>query len=106
MPSAASASASVTLGGSTPRPRAIADVRERPSSGVPAHLRDAHYQGAAKLGHGSGYEYPHDDPRGWVAQDYRPDDVAGRTYYEPSRHGYEEEVRKRMDELHGTGGGS
>ena len=44
--------------------RAREDVRTQPSSGVPAHLRDAHYQGAAKLGHGDGYEYPHDDPRG------------------------------------------
>jgi putative ATPase len=82
------------------------DVTKGVGSEVPTHLRDAHYQGAKVLGHGKGYEYPHDDPRGWVAQDYRPDDVADRTYYEPSRHGYEEEVRKRMDELHGTGGGS
>ncbi|MEZ5178840.1 MAG: replication-associated recombination protein A [Acidimicrobiales bacterium] len=75
---------------------ALADVRERPSSGVPAHLRDAHYQGAAKLGHGRGYEYPHDDPRGWVPQGYRPPEVADRTYYEPSAHGYEREIRERM----------
>ena len=75
---------------------ALADVRERPSSGVPAHLRDAHYQGAAKLGHGTGYEYPHDDPRGWVPQGYRPPEVADRTYYEPSAHGYEREISERM----------
>ena len=61
-------------------------------SEVPTHLRDAHYQGAKVLGHGKGYDYPHDDPRGWVAQEYRPDDVADRTYYEPSRHGFEQEV--------------
>jgi len=72
------------------------DVRERPSSGVPAHLRDAHYQGATALGHGTSYEYPHNDPRGWVEQDYRPAEVADRRYYEPSAHGYEREIRERM----------
>src|SRR5690606_21703448 len=68
---------------------ARADVRDRPSSGVPAHLRDGHYQGAEKLGHGVGYRYPHNDPRGWVEQEYRPVEVAGRAYYEPSDHGHE-----------------
>lgn len=75
---------------------ALTDVRERPSSGVPAHLRDGHYQGAAKLGHGTGYRYPHDDPRGWVAQQYRPPEVADRRYYEPSGHGHEREIAERM----------
>jgi putative ATPase len=79
--------------------RARADVRERPSSGVPAHLRDAHYQGAAKLGHGQGYEYPHDDPRGWVPQAYRPPEVAEHRYYEPSEHGREREIADRMARL-------
>ena len=72
------------------------DVRDRPSSGVPPHLRDGHYQGAASLGHGQGYRYPHDDPRGWVPQQYLPDEVAGRRYYEPSAHGSEAEVSERM----------
>ncbi len=75
---------------------ARADVRERPSSGVPAHLRDGHYQGAKVLGHGAGYRYPHDDPRGWVEQAYRPPEVADRTYYDPSRHGHEREIAERM----------
>ena len=75
------------------------DVRERPAGEVPAHLRDAHYQSAGKIGHGKGYEYPHDDPRGWTEQEYRPPQVADRTYYEPSRHGYEEEVARRMRSL-------
>ncbi len=78
---------------------ARADVRDRPSSGVPAHLRDAHYQGAAKIGHGDGYRYPHDDPRGWVPQGYRPPEVADRTYYEPSAHGREREIADRMARL-------
>ncbi len=63
---------------------AQADVRDRPSGRVPAHLRDAHYPGAAKLGHGTGYRYPHDEPGGWVDQEYRPAEVADRVYYEPS----------------------
>jgi putative ATPase len=76
--------------------RARHDVRERPAGEVPVHLRDAHYRGAATLGHGEGYDYPHDHPDGWVAQQYRPADVAGRTYYEPSPHGFEEEIARRM----------
>src|SRR5690348_4600371 len=52
--------------------RAEADVQQQPRGEVPMHLRDAHYRGAASLGHGKGYEYPHDDPRGWLEQEYRP----------------------------------
>jgi putative ATPase len=76
--------------------RAQADVRERPAGQVPTHLRDASYYAARKLGHGEGYDYPHDDPRGWVPQSYRPPEVEGRTYYEPSEHGAEREVAERM----------
>ena len=68
-----------------PRPT----CRSGPAGEVPIHLRDAHYRGAATLGHGEGYEYPHDDPAGWVAQEYRPAEVADRRYYEPSAHGCE-----------------
>jgi putative ATPase len=75
-------------------------VREGARGRVPAHLRDAHYQGARGLGHGEGYEYPHDDPRGWVPQQHLPDEVADRTFYEPSPHGHEQEIRRRMDRLH------
>ncbi|MDQ3145615.1 MAG: replication-associated recombination protein A [Actinomycetota bacterium] len=76
--------------------RANADVADRPAGSVPDPLRSAGYGAAASLGHGRGYEYPHDDPRGWVDQEYRPPEVAGRTYYEPSPHGHEEEVGRRM----------
>lgn len=72
------------------------DVRHGPSVEVPMHLRDADYQGAARLGHGVGYDYPHDDPAGWVAQQYLPDEVIGRRYYDPSPHGFEQEIRTRM----------
>lgn len=75
---------------------ARADVADLPAGEVPIHLRDGHYQGASSLGHGKGYEYPHDDPRGWLSQAYRPEQIAGRQYYEPSSHGYEQEIAKRM----------
>ncbi|HEY2429609.1 MAG TPA: replication-associated recombination protein A [Acidimicrobiales bacterium] len=75
--------------------RAQEDVRDLPAGEVPAHLRDAHYRAAGTLGHGVGYRYPHDDPRGWVPQAYRPEAVEGRVYYEPSDRGHETEVAER-----------
>jgi putative ATPase len=74
------------------------DVQSGTVGEVPAHLRDNSYKSAASIGHGSGYVYPHDDPRGWVPQQYVPAEVAGRHYYEPSGHGFEEEVARRMNE--------
>ncbi|HUR23407.1 MAG TPA: replication-associated recombination protein A [Acidimicrobiales bacterium] len=76
--------------------RAKADVEARPAGPVPLHVRDGHYRGAAVLGHGAGYSYPHDAPSGWVAQEYRPAEVAGRVYYEPSAHGQEREIGERL----------
>ena len=75
---------------------AMEDVRTRPKGPVPPHLRDAHYKGAASIGHGAGYAYPHDDPRGWVEQSHLPAEVADRTYYRPSAAGFEAEVATRM----------
>jgi len=74
---------------------ADADVRAGLLGAVPAHLRDAHYPGAGKVGHGEGYRYPHDFDDGIVAQRYAPDPVADRTYYEPSEHGLEARVAER-----------
>jgi putative ATPase len=69
---------------------------------VPPHLRDGHYQGAATLGHGDGYDYPHDDPSGYAArQRYLPDALAGAVFFEPTRHGHEAAVADRVDELRG-----
>ena len=56
---------------------------------VPTHLRDAHYKSAAGLGHGVGYEYPHNSDSGWVEQQYRPEEVQHETYYTPNGHGAE-----------------
>jgi putative ATPase len=78
--------------------QARSDVTAGAIGEVPAHLRDAHYQGAGSLGHGTGYEYPHDHPAGWVAQQYLPDAQVGARYYEPSGHGHEAEIAERMAE--------
>ena len=62
------------------------DDASRPGIGsVPMHLRDAHYKGARRLGHGAGYVYPHDDPVGALTQEYRPAEVAGNVYYRPAK---------------------
>lgn len=84
---------------------AVADVREIAGGEVPVHLRDAHYRGATSLGHGQGYDYPHDHPEGWVDQQYRPIELEGRVYYEPSTHGAEDRVRMRMAQRDGTAAG-
>ncbi|WP_240810288.1 replication-associated recombination protein A [Actinomadura sp. WMMA1423] len=68
---------------------ALGDVRKGLAGPVPGHLRDAHYKGAAKIGHGQGYKYAHDHPGGVVRQQYAPDAVDGREYYRPTRHGAE-----------------
>jgi putative ATPase len=71
---------------------AMDDVRELPAGRVPQHLRDAHYPGAARLGHGEGYRYPHDEPGGWVEQEHRPVEVADRRYYTPTGRGADVET--------------
>lgn len=82
---------------------AFADVRDRASGAVPAHLRDAHFAGAAKLGHGTGYQYPHDAPGGWVDQQYRPPELAGRRYYQPGSHGAEAAIAAAWSQRRSAG---
>ena len=72
------------------------DVREGPRGDVPGHLRDAHYRSAAAIGHGEGYVYPHDRADAFVDQQYRPDDLAGNRYYEPSNRGHEAVLAERL----------
>lgn len=79
--------------------QAIADVRAGRAGRVPKHLRDAHYPGAKRLGHGKGYAYPHDDPIGVVPQQYLPDPLRGAVYYTPTEHGNEREVSARLAKL-------
>lgn len=78
---------------------AMGDIRAGKAGLVPAHLRDGHYAGAAKLGNAQGYRYPHDDPDGIVAQQYPPDDLVGVDYYRPTSHGAEREIASRLDKL-------
>jgi putative ATPase len=81
--------------------QAQAEVREGPFAAVPAHLRGASYYGASAVGSGIGYEYPHDDPRGYLDQQYLPDELAGRRYYVPRAHGAEGNLAKRWRERRG-----
>ncbi|WP_286199289.1 replication-associated recombination protein A [Mycobacterium sp. ELW1] len=78
---------------------AMNDIRSGKAGLVPAHLRDGHYAGAAKLGNAVGYRYPHDDPDGVVPQQYPPDEVVGVDYYKPTNHGVEREIAGRLDKL-------
>jgi putative ATPase len=78
---------------------ALADVRAGLAGPVPPHLRDSHYQGAGKLGHGQGYVYPHDLPNAVAEQQYAPDAVHGKQYYRPTRHGVEERYADRLGKL-------
>ncbi|MEW5567296.1 replication-associated recombination protein A [Rossellomorea marisflavi] len=66
---------------------ALSDIRKGKSGEVPAHLKDAHYQGAAELGRGVEYKYPHDHESGWVKQDYLPDRIKNARYYQPKKTG-------------------
>jgi putative ATPase len=78
---------------------ARADVQQGLAGPVPKHLRDTSYRGAARLGHGKGYQYPHDDPAGVVQQQYPPDDLVGKRYYLPSGHGAEARVAERSERI-------
>ena len=74
---------------------ALEDVRSKRVLPVPTHLRDGHYPGAKRLGHGEGYQYAHDAPEGWVDQDYLG---VERTYYQPVDRGFEAELKRRVEE--------
>jgi putative ATPase len=74
--------------------KASAEVREGRTLAVPKHLRDAHYKGSKKLGHGEGYKYSHDYEGGYVPQAYLPE---GRIYYEPTENGLEKRVKERLE---------
>jgi putative ATPase len=79
--------------------QAVADVREHGSLPVPRHLVNAAHRGMRHHGFGVGYKYPHDYEDGDVEQQYLPDTLADRRYYEPTEEGWEAIVKKRMDEL-------
>ncbi|WP_437177612.1 replication-associated recombination protein A [Corynebacterium stercoris] len=78
---------------------AQADVRAGNAGPVPPHLRDGHYEGAKALGNAVGYQYPHDDPRGVVQQQYIPEGLEDRVYYQPTEHGAEKRIREYLGRL-------
>ena len=78
---------------------ATAEVEHSGNLPVPTHLQDAHYKGAAKLGHGTGYKYAHDYPNHYVEQQYLPYELKGKTFYEPSWNGYEAKIREHMKRI-------
>ncbi len=83
--------------------RAMDSVKNERISGVPPHLADAHYGGASALGRGIGYKYAHSYPKHYVKQQYLPDELVGRRFYEPSENGYEKEIRKYFEYIHEDG---
>ncbi len=79
--------------------QAMAEVRSSGNLPIPTHLQDAHYKGAAKLGHGIGYKYAHDYPNNYVEQQYLPYELSGREFYKPSGNGYEVKIREHMKRI-------
>lgn len=77
-------------------------IQQEGAGPVPVHLRDASYKGAARLGHGQGYQYPHTFPGHHVAQQYLPDSVADRRLYDPSDQGYEAGIKQRLERWRGA----
>ncbi len=74
--------------------QALADIRKGEAGPVPDHLKDSHYAGAQKLGHGLGYQYPHDHADGWVEQQYLPDVLKDKQYYRPTPRDKNKVVKK------------
>lgn len=77
--------------------QAMATVEQTSADPVPRHLRDSHYSGAKKLGHGTDYLYPHDYPYHYVKQQYLPDNIKDRTFYNPTEQGREKYIKERVD---------
>lgn len=78
---------------------AMKTVEETGNLPIPTHLQDAHYKGAAKLGHGTGYLYAHDYPNNYVNQQYLPYELNGKEFYHPSGNGYEIKVKEHMKRM-------
>ena len=78
---------------------ASAVVQETGNLAIPTHLQDAHYKGAAKLGHGTGYKYAHNYPNNYVEQQYLPYELSGQEFYKPSGNGYEVKIQEHMKRI-------
>jgi len=79
--------------------KALDYVRREKTPSIPAHLMDAHYNSAHKLGHGVGYQYAHVFPNHYVEQQYLPDEVVGETFYEPTDIGYEKTIQEYFNKI-------
>ncbi|MDE6312347.1 MAG: replication-associated recombination protein A [Lachnospiraceae bacterium] len=79
--------------------KAMEVVKNSKTAVIPPYLQDAHYGGAAKLGHGIGYKYAHDYPNHYVKQQYLPDELVGQTFYQPSENGYEKRIQEHMERI-------
>lgn len=79
--------------------QAFETVKNQPQASVPAHLRDAHYKSAQKLGHGTGYRYAHDYKGHYVKQQYLPDGMTEMQFYKPTENGYEQQILKYLKKL-------
>ena len=71
-------------------------VRNTKTAPIPVHLQDAHYKGSAKLGHGEGYKYAHSYPKHYVKQQYLPDGLTDKVFYQPSDNGYEKQIKEHF----------
>ena len=78
---------------------AMEAVQQTGNLAIPTHLQDAHYKGAAKLGHGTGYKYAHNYPNHYVKQQYLPYELNGREFYSPSGNGYEVKIKEHMKRI-------
>lgn len=78
---------------------ALAEVERSGNLPIPTHLQDAHYKGAAKLGHGIGYKYAHDYPNHYVEQQYLPYELNGQEFYKPTGNGYEQKIREHFKKI-------
>ena len=79
--------------------QAMEAVKQTGNLPIPTHLQDAHYKGAAKLGHGTGYKYAHDYPNHYVEQQYLPYELNGKEFYQPTGNGYEAKIKEHMKRI-------
>lgn len=80
--------------------KALDDIRNKEIGDIPVHLKDSHYRGADRLGHGEGYRYPHDYEGGFVEQQYLPSNIERESYYRPTENGYEKTIKGRLEDLY------
>ena len=78
---------------------ALAYIKNNPFGQIPAHLQDAHYKGAAKLGHGLNYKYAHDYKNHYVAQQYMPEGMEDISFYYPTENGYEHDIKEHLERI-------